>query len=42
MDSDDESLSIFENLNSKIKIRIKKIYIDEINYINNLYGNINS
>tara|TARA_B110000037_G_scaffold117045_1_gene134323 strand:+ start:681 stop:2879 length:2199 start_codon:yes stop_codon:yes gene_type:complete len=40
MESEDESLSIFENFNSKIKIRIKKIYIDEINYINDLYGNI--
>ena len=37
---DDESSSIFQNLNSKINIRIKKIYIDEINYINSLYGYI--
>ena len=41
MDSDEESSSIFENLNSKINIKIKKTYIDEVNYINNLYGNIN-
>ena len=41
MNNDDESSSIFKNLNSKIKIRIKKAYIDEINYLNNLSGNIN-
>ena len=41
MDSDEESSSIFESLNSKINLKIKKTYIDEINYINNLYGNIN-
>ena len=41
IDSDDESSSIFQNLNSKINIRIKKTYIDDINYVNNLYGNIN-
>ena len=40
MDSDDESSTIFENLNSKINIRIKKTYIDEVNYINNLYGDL--
>ena len=40
IDSDKESASIFKNLNSKIKIRIKKTYIDDINYMNNLYGNI--
>ena len=38
---DDDSSSIFENLKSKIDIKIKKIYIDEINYVNNFYGNIN-
>ena len=41
MDSDDENSPIFQNLNSKINIKIKKTYIDEVNYINNLYGNIN-
>jgi len=41
MDSDEESLSIFEDLNSKINIRIKKTYIDDTDYINNLNGNIN-
>jgi hypothetical protein len=41
MDSDNESVSIFENLNSKINIKIKKTYIDETNYMNNLQGYIN-
>jgi len=40
MDSDDEKSSIFKSLTSKINIKIKKTYIDEVNYINNLYGNI--
>ena len=40
MDSDEESKSIFKNLNSKIDIRIKKTYIDETNYMNNLNGNM--
>ena len=40
MDSDEKNLSIFRNLNSKINIRIKKTYIDETNYFNNLIGNI--
>ena len=41
MDSDVENSSIFQNLNSKIDIRIKKTYIDEVNYMNSLYGYIN-
>jgi hypothetical protein len=40
MDSDEQSITFFENLNSKIKIKIKKIYIDDVNYMNNLYGDI--
>ena len=32
---------IFKNLNSKIDIKIKKTYIDEVNYLNNLSGYIN-
>ena len=40
MDSDDESSSIFQSLNSKINIKIKKTYIDDVNYMNNLRGNI--
>ena len=41
MDNEKESASIFQNLNSKINIKIKKTYIDEVNYVDNLYGNIN-
>ena len=41
IDSNEDGPSIFYNLNSKISIKIKKTYIDEINYIENLYGNIN-
>jgi len=41
MDSDDNDKSIFSNLNSKITLNIKKIYIDNVNFINNLSGNIN-
>jgi hypothetical protein len=40
LDSDDESSSIFNNLNSKIDIKIKKTYIDEVNFIHNLFGDI--
>ena len=40
MNNNDESSSIFQNLNSKIKIKIKKTYIDKVNYINFLHGNI--
>ena len=41
MNSNEESSSIFESINSKINMRIKKVYIDDVNYISNLYGNIN-
>ena len=41
MNNDNEDSSTFQGLNSKIKIRVKKIYIDKVNYINNVYGNIN-
>ena len=40
MGSDEEGSSIFEDLNSKINVKIKKIYIDDVNYINDLNGNI--
>ena len=40
IDNDTESSSIFQNLNTKIDIKIKKTYIDEINYLNNLFGYI--
>ncbi len=41
MNSNDESSSIFYNLNSKINLKINKTYIDEINSINNLSGALN-
>ena len=40
MDSNEKSSSIFHNLNSKINIQINKTYIDEINYMNDLSGNL--
>ena len=41
MDSDKKSSSIFQNLDSNFSIKIKKTYIDDLNYINNLSGNLN-
>ena len=41
IDGDNEDSFIFQNLDSKINIQIKKTYIDEFNYIDFLYGNIN-
>ena len=41
MDGEKNNQSIFQSLNSNINIKIKKTYIDEVNYINNLNGNIN-
>ena len=41
MNNDEENPSIFESINSKINMNVKKVYIDDINYMNNLYGNIN-
>jgi len=41
MSDNKKNLSIFQNLDSRINININKTYIDEINYMNNLYGNIN-
>ena len=40
MDSNEKSSSIFHSLNSKINIQIKKTYIDEVNYMNDLSGNL--
>ena len=40
MNNDDDS-SVFKNLNARIDIKIKKTYIDEVNYLNNLSGYIN-
>jgi len=41
MDSHDKGSSIFQKLDTEIDIKIKKIYIDEVNYLNNLSGYIN-
>ena len=41
MDSSDNEKSIFNKLNSKITLNIKKTYIDNVNFIKNLAGNIN-
>ena len=41
MGSDKETPFIFQRVKSKLKVKIKKIYIDEVNYMNNLYGTIN-
>ena len=41
MDKSDEDSSIFKNLSTNVKLKIKKVYIDDINYMNNLNGNIN-
>ena len=38
MDNDDENSSLFSNFNSKINLKINKIYIDDVNFINNLSG----
>ena len=38
MNSDDQNSSIFSNFNSKITLKIKKTYIDEVNFLNNLSG----
>jgi hypothetical protein len=41
MASDDENSSLFSNLNSDVNLKINKIYIDKINFINNFYGTLN-
>ena len=41
MNSKDDDPSIFSNLSTQINVNIKKVYIDEINYMNNLSGNLN-
>ena len=38
MDDENKDSSIFYNFNSKIKLNIKKTYIDETNFINDLSG----
>jgi len=41
MGSDDENSNLFNNFNSKISLKIKKIYIDKFNFIENLSGVLN-
>ena len=41
MDNNDENSSLFSNFNSKINLEIKKFFIDEVNFINNLSGTLN-
>ena len=41
IDSDDENSSLFSNLNSKISLKINKVSIDDVNFINNLFGTLN-
>ena len=41
INNDEKNSSIFQSLKLKIKIRIKKTFIDETNFMNNLYGTIN-
>jgi len=41
MVGNEKDSSIFHNINSTININIKKTYIDEINYMNNLTGSLN-
>ena len=41
MNNDDENSSLFNNLNSKITLKINKTYIDKVNFINNLSGVLN-
>jgi len=38
--NDEDSLSVFSNLNSSINIKIIKTYLDNIVFVNNLNGNI--
>ena len=40
MDSDNENSSLFSNFNSKISIKINNTYIDKVNFINNLSGDL--
>ena len=41
MDNDDENSSLFHNFNAKITLKINKTYIDDVNFINNLFGVLN-
>ena len=39
-DSEGNVFSILNNFNSSVKISLKKVFIDDINYLNNLSGNL--
>ena len=41
IDNDDENSSLFSNFNSKISLKINKVLIDDVNFINNLFGTLN-
>ena len=41
MKSDDSNSSLFSDLNSQITLKIKKTYIDKVNFMNNLSGILN-
>ena len=41
IDSDSDSISLFNNFNSKINLKINKTYIDNLNFVNNLSGSLN-
>ena len=41
MNNDSKNSSLFENLNSKVNLKINKTYIDNVNFINYLSGVIN-
>jgi hypothetical protein len=40
MDSKHDESSLFDNFNSKINININKAYIDEVHFVNNLFGTL--
>jgi len=40
MENEEDDSFLFSNLSSKINVKIKKTYIDDINFINNLSGNM--
>ena len=41
MNNGDKNSPLFSNLNSRINLEIKKTFIDEVNFINNLSGTLN-
>ena len=41
MKNEDKNETLFSNFNSKISLKINKVYIDEVNFVNNLTGTLN-